>query len=528
MTSSKQRCFVLSCILLVLASIQSVTNGNLFTSIVDQVASTAESKYLTNKVSEGVSFSNGYWTEKLKESIFKTISAEPLFNEEIYKAILTAPFYGKPSYSMDSDGDILKLSSGDLRINENGSWFFCQENCTECPACREDSTRRAKWSVRRIREHNTDKKEGPFRYNLQFNIIPFKDAQLLNTKNRRYTGHVYTIKDPQPPMRDPIIQKDYILNIEDYDAQESAENYGYGLPHDRHESGRPTRTEDSFNTFDHSRIHHHHSVREKPHANTETNPTNFPDYYNLIYNEVLQAVRSDNELWKSILGKNSSKSYHRDLSRDINGSMDWKQNDSAWYSKNQVRLPEQTAIVETEKNSQTTVSHIIDPSSTNYEKLNNGNTVEERQSNMMYTPNTQATVTLTNIGVNQKQEQNDSGNQYLLPNIFPQDKTKQDTMNTTNISVHEMESFLDKENTKKFDNGIKMNGQSSLLEPLKETKFETVNELKLYKDLLRQLALSVITNSRNLEENPQTKLDKMNEYEDKNEESSIKIASVRH
>ncbi|XP_076663945.1 uncharacterized protein LOC143366630 [Andrena cerasifolii] len=114
-----------------------------------------------------------YWEHILREFVFKTISSPPPGNNDLYRRLLEAPFYGGPFPTVTNYMASLVLSRGDVYYLPNGNWLLCQEGCIDCDACTGHTQPTIKWVLRRIKRLPP---HGPQRHDLQLTIIPQIDG----------------------------------------------------------------------------------------------------------------------------------------------------------------------------------------------------------------------------------------------------------------------------------------------------------------------------------------------------------------
>lgn len=105
--------------------------------------------------------------------MFKTISSPPPGNNDLYRRLLEAPFYGGPFPTVTNYMASVVLSRGDVYYLPNGNWLLCQEGCIDCDACTGHTQPTLKWALRRIKRLPS---HGPQRHDLQLTIIPQIDG----------------------------------------------------------------------------------------------------------------------------------------------------------------------------------------------------------------------------------------------------------------------------------------------------------------------------------------------------------------
>ncbi|XP_015590569.1 uncharacterized protein LOC107265529 [Cephus cinctus] len=144
--------------------------------------------------------STPYWEYILREFVFKTISPPPPANNALYRRLLEAPFYSGPLPSL-ADQDSIILSRGDVFYLPNGRWILCQEGCTNCGVCAEQSNPTVKWTLRRLKRKSS---LSTVRYDLQLTIVPQVDESyhMKNLWPRTYV-YVTTLNDQEKrPLHD--------------------------------------------------------------------------------------------------------------------------------------------------------------------------------------------------------------------------------------------------------------------------------------------------------------------------------------
>ncbi|CAL7944831.1 unnamed protein product [Xylocopa violacea] len=114
-----------------------------------------------------------YWVHILREFVFKTISPPPAGNNQLYKRLLEAPFYGGPYPIVPSDATSIVLSRGDVYQLPNGYWLLCQQGCSDCDACTQHTHPTIKWVLRRIKRVPS---HGSTRHDLQLTLMPQIDG----------------------------------------------------------------------------------------------------------------------------------------------------------------------------------------------------------------------------------------------------------------------------------------------------------------------------------------------------------------
>ncbi|XP_076766908.1 uncharacterized protein LOC143433456 [Xylocopa sonorina] len=114
-----------------------------------------------------------YWVHILREFVFKTISPPPAGNNQLYKRLLEAPFYGGPYPIVPNDAASIVLSRGEVYQLPTGHWLFCQQGCSDCEPCIEHAHPTIEWVLRRI---NRVSSHGSTRHDLQLTLMPQIDG----------------------------------------------------------------------------------------------------------------------------------------------------------------------------------------------------------------------------------------------------------------------------------------------------------------------------------------------------------------